>query len=362
MGVWGERIGSEHGELLVGDAPGGRVGVNDKPSARRNNIPLRYNVLPPRTALHRHRRQARVIHMLRSPSPSAPPATAPPPAGLCAIVVCADDYGLAEGVSGAIAELIMARRLSATSCMVTRPGWRNAAAALRVVVAHAPADVGLHLTLTDHAPLSAAARRALGQRMPALGALLPRALLRRLPAAALRDEVRAQFDRFEEEWGAPPDYVDGHQHVHLLPGVREAVVDEVLRRATPGRMWVRDCVEAPAAIVQRGVGATKAAVLDLLGMRLRSLLRAAGIPANQGFSGLHDFTATTPFGARMRRFLAHPGPHPLVHVHPGRVDAELRACDSLTDPRERELAYLASAEFAADLAAAGLRPARFFAP
>ena len=309
------------------------------------------------------------MNMTRRPSPHAPgtahadPAATPPDAtGLRPIVVCADDYGLADGVSTAIAELIMARRLSATSCMVTRPGWRDAAAALRTVVASTPADVGLHLTLTDHTPLSAAARHALGERMPALATLLPQALLRRLPAAALRDEVRAQFDRFEDEWGAPPDYVDGHQHVHLLPGVREAVVSEVLRRASPGRMWVRDCVEAPLAIVQRSLGGTKAAVLDLLGWPLRGLLRAAGIPANQGFSGLHDFSAATPFGERMRRFLAHTGPHPLVHVHPGRVDAELRACDSLTPPRERELEYLASAAFPAHLAAAGLRPARFFAP
>ena len=86
---------------------------------------------------------------------------------------------------------------------------------------------------------------------------------------------------------------------------------------------------------------------------------ATRLPANDGFAGLHDFSGRVPFRTLMRSFLAGSGPRPLVHVHPGRVDDELRACDVLTTPRETELAYLASAAFADDLADAGLHPARF---
>ncbi len=275
------------------------------------------------------------------------------------VVLCADDFGLAPGVSTAIAELIAARRLSATSAMSLCPNWRHAAADLRAVVAQAPAEVGLHLTLTALPALTPAAGLAEDGRLPALSRLLPRALRRALPLAALADEQRAQLDAFEDAWGAPPAYVDGHQHVHLLPGVREALIDELLRRYPRGRVWVRDCVEAPARCVARRVALPKALFISALGRGLRARLRAAGLPANDGFSGLHDFSTATPFGARMRRFLRELGPRPLVHVHPGRVDAALRACDPLTAPREAELAYLGGAEFAADLAAAGVRPALF---
>lgn len=274
-------------------------------------------------------------------------------------VVCADDYGLAPGVSDAIAELIGAGRLSATSCMTTMADWRRAAAPLRELVRRAPADVGLHLTLTDQAPLSRASGLAIDGRLPPLGRLLPRALAHALPAAALVDELRAQFDAFEDAWGAPPDYVDGHQHVHVLPGVREAVVAELLRRYPVGRVWVRDCVEPPVRCLRRGESTAKAMFISALGAGLRRQLHAAGIPANDGFSGLHDFSTVRPFGDKMRRFLAALGPRPLLHVHPGRVDAALLGCDALTTPREAELAYLASDEFADDLATAGVRPARF---
>ncbi|MBS0555077.1 MAG: ChbG/HpnK family deacetylase, partial [Proteobacteria bacterium] len=131
------------------------------------------------------------------------------------IVVCADDYGLAAGVSDAIAELIAAGRLSATSCMTTMADWRRAAAPLRELVRRAPADVGLHLTLTDQAPLSRASGLAIDGRLPPLGRLLPRALAPALPAAALVGELRAPLGAFEDAWGSPPDYVAGHQHVHV---------------------------------------------------------------------------------------------------------------------------------------------------
>lgn len=291
-------------------------------------------------------------------TPSGSPKPFPAPA-LRAIVVCADDYGIAPGVSEAIVELIATGRLSATSCMSALPDWRHAAAPLRMQTNATPADIGLHLTLTDHAPLTRAAGLATEHRLPPLGALLPRALSRRLPTAAVADELRAQLDAFEDAWGAPPDYVDGHQHVHLLPGVREALVAELLRRYPKGRVWVRDCVETPARCLRRGEAAAKALFIGALGLALRRQLRAAALPANDGFSGLHDFSTARPFGDKMRRFLIGTGPRPLLHVHPGRVDAALRACDALTTPREAELNYLASDEFGSDLAAAGLRPARF---
>lgn len=275
------------------------------------------------------------------------------------VILCADDFGLAPGVSDAICGLIAAGRLSATSCMTALPGWRVHASDLRSVVSRAPADVGLHLTLTDQPPLTRASQLCEGDRLPPLSRLLPRALAQRLDRGAVLGELRAQLDAFEDVWGAPPDHLDGHQHVHVLPGVREAVVDELLRRYPAGRVWVRDCRESLGRSLTRRVALPKALLIGTLGAGLHRLLRSSGLPGNDGFAGLHDFSGRVLFRRLMQAFLAQPGPRPLVHVHPGRVDAALLACDSLTAPREVELDYLASADFPADLAAAGLHPARY---
>ena len=75
------------------------------------------------------------------------------------IWLCADDYGLAEGVNRAIRDLIGRGRLNATSVMVVGPAiGRDEVAALKTVAAASPrCAIGLHATLTraisstDHA-------------------------------------------------------------------------------------------------------------------------------------------------------------------------------------------------------------------
>jgi len=91
------------------------------------------------------------------------------------IILCADDYALTEGVSRAVGELAAARRLSATSAMVTTPCWP--AMAQRLVVHRGRIAVGLHLNLTLGGPLGAMPRLAPGGMFSKRNALLLRALL-----------------------------------------------------------------------------------------------------------------------------------------------------------------------------------------
>ncbi len=96
-----------------------------------------------------------------------------------------------------------------------------------------PASVerGLHFNLTEGRPLSRELLRVWG-RFPTLPKLIARAHLSALPRAALRAEFDAQFDAFVAATGAPPRFVDGHQHVHHLPVVRNVVLDALARCPT----------------------------------------------------------------------------------------------------------------------------------
>jgi hypothetical protein len=64
------------------------------------------------------------------------------------IVVCADDYNIAPGVSKAIRELIAQGRLNATSVMTLFPGLEEEANALLATPSPVPLQIGLHLTLS----------------------------------------------------------------------------------------------------------------------------------------------------------------------------------------------------------------------
>jgi predicted glycoside hydrolase/deacetylase ChbG (UPF0249 family) len=274
-------------------------------------------------------------------------------------LICADDFGLSPGVDGAIIELIDKRVVGATSVMPGLPRWRDDAKALRAACRSWPALVGWHVTLTDQPAAFAHGRLAdRDGRLPPLSRLLPQALARALPRGALYDELAAQLDAFETIWGTPPAFVDGHQHVHLLPGVREALVALLSDRSLPHNgFWVRDTVEPLRRIRARGVAVGKAAFLARLGQRWRLLADQKGWQRNDGFAGAHDFAPTPFFRSKFQRFLVAPGPRHLVFVHPGVPDAELAQRERLVAPRQWEFDYLKSEECAEDVAAAGLVPA-----
>lgn len=215
------------------------------------------------------------------------------------ILLCADDYGLHPAVDAGIRSLIAGGRLGATSCMTLAPGWPEAAKALAPL--RGRAEVGLHFALTEPFP---------GQPHEALGGLILRAFGGRLDAVRLQAAWRAQLDAFEAHWGAAPDYVDGHQHVHQLPVIREIMLAELMRRYPGQRPWLR--VTVPAR--WQGV---KAQVIALLGgYGLRARLRRLDWRHNTDFLGVYDFTPGT-FPAQMARWLASARDGALIMCHPG---------------------------------------------
>lgn len=280
----------------------------------------------------------------------------PGPAGR-PLVLCADDYGLAPGVDEGILELLAAGRLSATSCMTSLPRWPEAAERLRPWLGRT--DVGLHLTLTDQEPAGPAPHLAPAGRLPSLGALARALLSDPGVRAEAVEQLARQLARFEEALGRPPDFIDGHQHVHAFPFVRSAVVEAAQRIGRRRTVYLRSVREPAGWILRRGWEPRKALVLALLGRGLHRRAVRSGVPTNDSFRGVSRFAPGPGCRAEFRRFLRGGGSRPLVMCHPGRVDAELERRDPLTRRREDELAYFASPAFLDDLAEAGVRLARF---
>jgi hypothetical protein len=174
-------------------------------------------------------------------------------------------------------------------------------------------------------------------------------IMQRLDRRHLGIEIAAQLRAFVDVFGQPPDFVDGHQHVHLVPQVRGALLKVVAELAP--KAWVRQCGRARGA---RRMRDAKALTLDVLSVGLRSAARRKGLATNPAFAGAYDFDSKTPFAQIFPRFLGGLPDGGLVMCHPGHVDAALKMLDSLTDQREREFSYFNSDEFPRVLAAQGL--------
>ncbi len=105
-----------------------------------------------------------------------------------ALIVNADDFGLASGVNDGIVEAHRAGIVTSGSLMVERPSAAEAAALAR---RHPALSVGLHFD--DH-------RAAAGELDD--------------PSWTAREFAR-QLERFRALVGAEPTHVDSHHHVHL---------------------------------------------------------------------------------------------------------------------------------------------------
>lgn len=275
------------------------------------------------------------------------------------VVICADDYGLAPGVSRAIRDLAAARRLSATSVMTVFPGLAREAVALDDVRRARASEVletgtgafgiGLHLTLTGgFQPLTAAPLK--GECLPSLSELIRASLLRRLDLQAVEREIEAQFLAFFDLFGRPPDHVDGHQHSHLLPGIRSLALAATARHAP--RAWIRDCTPAPGT----GLGLNlKGRLIGVFSLGLARDARARGIAVNRGFAGAYDFSGAADFRALLERALAFLPQGGVMMVHPGYVDDMLAQRDPVTEPRAAEFAVLAELDLPDRLIRLGLR-------
>ncbi len=231
------------------------------------------------------------------------------------VILCVDDFGLKPEVNEAVAELADAGVVSATGCMSQGPAWREGAGLLKGERRHR-LDVGLHFNLTE--PFAGA------WSMP-LARVIGMACVHAINPQALQRAVCTQLDAFEDAWGAAPDFVDGHQHVHQLPQVRQVLLTELQRRyggtshdgsdaATGTLPWLRHTRAG-----RDGAGVDfKQRVIEALGAApLAQQARAAGFRLNGALWGVYGFDADTAgYAQRLRAWLARAQEGDVLMMHP----------------------------------------------
>lgn len=262
------------------------------------------------------------------------------PSGPRRIILCADDFALHAGVDRAIAELAMAGRLDAVSCMTRSPIWPAASPTLHDVPAGL--QTGVHLNLTEACVASP------GDHCRPLPRMLLESFARILPRERIRTTIERHLDAYEQALGKPPDYVDGHQHVHQLPGVIEELVTALTRRYGSQRLpWLR-ATDPPAGMASRKAWI----IVGIRSWRWRSLLERHGLPSNPAFVGVYDLAPDRPrYSAAIRSGLMVCPDRTLMMCHPAIGPAP--ADDTIAAARRMEYEFLSSAAWPELLADTG---------
>lgn len=254
------------------------------------------------------------------------------------IWLCADDYGISPGVNDAIRDLVLHGRINATSVMVVAPSFTRSEALPLTILKGGSQQVaiGLHVTLTaPFRPLSSDYGPLRDGVFLSLKATLRAAMLRRLKPQKIAVEIGAQIKAFSAAFGRLPDFIDGHQHVHVFPQIREAVVAAV-RHAAPNA-WLRHC--GPAHARGKMFSDRKALLIGRLSRTLRRRANRFGLTTNPAFAGTYRFRTSADYARLFPGFLKNLPDGGVVMCHPGHVDDELKRLDTLTDLREKEYAF-----------------------
>ena len=263
------------------------------------------------------------------------------------IRLIADDYGLAPGVSSAILDLIERGRLTGTSCMTGFPEWEEAAARIRPL--RQRAAIGLHLTLTDQIAATGSSSLAPEGRLPGLASLALPVRRQRIDERDVHAELDAQYDRFTEALAGPPDHIDGHQHVHFLPVVRNWLLARF--EGSARRPALRGAPGFPAL----DASAAKIAAIATLAAGFNRAMQRAGFSVMTPLSGIYDWRQPEKFASTLRAAIDTLPEQGLFMCHPGHVDDVLRARDPMQGAREAEFTVLSSQDFGASLERADAR-------
>lgn len=236
-----------------------------------------------------------------------------------ALVVTADDAGLHPGMTLGVVKAHDEGIVTACSVVAVGRAFEHAVPLLRE---RPGLDVGIHFTLVGERPSSPPERvRSLlgrdGAFLPDFRAFTLRYLAGGIDWTEIEEELRRQLERLLAT-GLPVVHANSHQHLHVLPGVFEAVLRLAEEHAIP---YVR--IPGDPAVVRRpSPRSAQIAVLGLLGQKARwRLEERGGARAAERTVGVLDAGRLTP--RRLGRILADVDGVTELVCHPGLGDEEL---------------------------------------
>lgn len=148
------------------------------------------------------------------------------------LLINADDAGIDAARNRGIWQAAQGGLLRNTSVIVHQDGWKDVCRRLQT---ERSLSIGLHLNLTAGRPLAKGLKTLVARDGNFFDKfeLLSHVFARKIDTAEVEAEFAAQWELFAKQ-GLKPTHVDGHNHVHILPGFSEAFSTVV-----PKGSWVR---------------------------------------------------------------------------------------------------------------------------
>jgi chitin disaccharide deacetylase len=280
------------------------------------------------------------------------------------LIVNADDLGWTEGVNRGIADAHRHGIVTSASLLANGAAF---ASGVEVARSTPGLGVGVHLNLSDGAPVAApqlvtSLVNNAGEFEGGPENLLLRIASRGLTLHEVEQEWDAQIEKVRDA-GIQPTHLDGHKHVHMLPGLFEIALKLAKRhrisaiRISHEASTLRSAlssgeVQKLSVILRQGA---QARGLKLLAPYAREKAAQAGISATDYFCGIAQTGELTLAGAA-RLLKSLPEGATELMCHPGYADLELQQTPTrLQASRQAEMEILTNTGLRNLVAQQGIR-------
>lgn len=265
------------------------------------------------------------------------------------LIVNADDFGLTKGVSHGILDAHRGGLVTSATLMANGEAFDWA---VHISRRNPRLGVGVHLNLTQGKPVVPPSEiptlvDAKGHLYLRPGRLLQGLVTRQVKLREIETELRAQISKVLSG-GIAPTHLDGHKHVHVLPGVSDIVIHLALEFGIPSVRCPMEMTPNLKPLLHRaavyGSAVLKqyllARAVALFARRFKDRLIQAGLKFPSQFYGLSQtgFLNADVLGGILRRL---PEGTSELMCHPGYVDpALLKTRTRLLRQREAEIRAL----------------------
>ena len=280
------------------------------------------------------------------------------------LIVNADDLGWTEGINRGIRDAHRRGLVTSTSLLANGRAFESG---LAVNQNHPELGVGVHLNLSDGPPTAPASSvpgllNKTGHLEGGPESLLLRIAARNLPLEEVELEWEAQISKIKSA-GISPTHLDGHKHVHMLPGLFQLAL-RLARKHGIGAIRIsheesrlRSVLSSggelhTSVLLKQGI---QARGLKLLARDAREMAARAGISSPDYFCGIAQTGVLTREGVERLLETLPDGTTELM-CHPGYADDDLRQTRTrLQGSRQTELEILTDTSVRKIVATRGIR-------
>lgn len=228
--------------------------------------------------------------------------------------IIADDFGLHKSVNDGIIFLLKGGKISGASLMANGEAFDDA---VKQCLDFKFSSIGVHLNLVEQDSLVLGKPMSKNHRVFLLKYIF--SLIRK---DYIRQELEAQIKKCIQA-GIRPAFINGNQHLHLLPGIMDIVIDLAKKYNIT---YIRIVNEPANLLSGKLLRKLQLLFLNFLSAKAKKKIQKAGLRGNDFFVGFINAGILEKNDIEKAKELALKYPDKIIELgcHPGYEDNDLR--------------------------------------